>query len=92
MLLIILHFYFRFWAHHANIDRHFEAWMNLYASPTSRSKYYYFPTRGFAIGCNLNDVISSTAPFLRLSKKRKSMTPYTIKVRWMHLFGPYLLH
>lgn len=69
----------RFWAHHANIDRHFESWMKNYAS-TSRSKYYYFPTKGFAPGCNLKDIISSTDPFLLLSKQRLSMRPYTIKV------------
>lgn len=72
--------FFRFWAHHANIDRHFETWMHRYTTPMARSNYYYFPSTGFAPGCNLRDVISSNDPFIQLSRKENNIQPYTVKV------------
>ena len=78
--MFFLFFFSRFWAHHANIDRHFETWMHRYTTPMARSNYYYFPSTGFAPGCNLRDVISSNDPFIQLSRKENNDQPYTVKV------------
>jgi hypothetical protein len=52
--------------------------MNLHTSSSAKSKYFYYPSSGFAEGCNLYDIISSLDPFTDLGKKKA--IPYTIKV------------
>jgi hypothetical protein len=62
--------------------------MNLHTSSSAKSKYFYYPSSGFAEGCNLYDIISSLDPFTDLGKKKA--IPYTIKVNnkscWMITF------
>ena len=71
----------RFWAHHANIDRHFETWMIKNHPTEYQDKYYNYPREGFAEGCNLNDVINSMDPFTNLNfDMSNGNTPYTVKV------------
>jgi hypothetical protein len=68
----------RFAFHHANLDRHFQTWalqqMNL-PNGTQRTvqelNYFGFPANGFGNGCNLEDIVSSTDPFVGL------LVPYT---------------
>ena len=41
-------------------------WILKQKTTFSDSHYFNFPTSGFASGCNLNDIISSTDPFYDL--------------------------
>ena len=80
---------------HAQIDRHFTHWV--FSQDKSNFKDYFgFPRSGYAYGCNLDDVISSTDSFTSLfnpfelntshaAGRRKSSVrypqgPYTVKV------------
>ena len=51
--------------HHAQIDRHFTHWV-LTQNNFQLKDYFGFPRSGYAYGCNLNDVISSTDSFRSL--------------------------
>lgn len=64
--------------HHGNVDRIFESWSKFYTSSSGRENYYNFPKSGFAQGCNLDDIISSTNPFRNLESD-SSNNPYTVK-------------
>jgi hypothetical protein len=63
----------RFAFHHANLDRHFQTWalQQMYLpNGTQRTiqelNYLGFPATGFGNGCNLEDIVSSTNPFVGL--------------------------
>ena len=63
--------------HHAQIDRHFTHWV-FTQNKTQLKDYFGFPGSGYAYGCNLNDVISSTDSFTSL------FDPFFLKASLAH--------
>ena len=50
--------------HHANVDRHFDNWIKINRRYHNKHKNYFnFPSKGYAQGSNLNDLITKSHPF-----------------------------
>jgi len=53
--------------HHANIDRHFETWLQV--NQNSANGYFAYPVAGYAIGSNLHDRFSKQTNFEQVLSK-----------------------